>query len=53
LVFKDLSVSLLNSLWFSALNAGGGRGEAEQQKTFLFLSLILFGFQSVTQEEAR
>jgi hypothetical protein len=43
--------SLLDSLWFSALNAGGERGETEQQKNFLFLSLILFGFQPSTQEE--
>jgi hypothetical protein len=48
---EDLSVSLLNSLWFSALNAWGGRGEAEQQKTFLFLSFTLFGFQPSKQEE--
>jgi hypothetical protein len=41
---EDFSVSLLDSLWFSVLNAGGGRGAAEQQKTFLFLSSILFGF---------
>jgi hypothetical protein len=51
LVCEDLSVSLLDPLWFSTLNTGGGQGEAEQQKTFLFFSLILFGFQSSTQEE--
>jgi hypothetical protein len=48
---EDLSVSLLDSLWFSALNAGGERDDSEQQKIFLFLSLILLGFQSSTQEE--
>jgi hypothetical protein len=36
---------------FSVLNEGGERDEAEQQKTFLFLSLILFGFQPSMQEE--
>jgi hypothetical protein len=39
LVFKDFSVSLLDSLWFL--------------KTFLFLSLILYGFQPSTQEEGK
>jgi hypothetical protein len=38
LVFEDLSVSLLDFLWYL--------------KTFLFLSLIFYGFQPSTQEES-